>query len=107
MRKDLIQSEIDRILSIAASDSSVVRVFVFGSACALEQVHDESDLDVCIVQRTELKFFDRLAAWIDRIEPHIGVDLVVYTPEEFDDLRHSNYFVREEIEAKGELIYAA
>ena len=107
MRIDQIQCEVDRILSIAGDDSTVERIFIFGSACDPSRIHEESDLDLCIVQRTTLRFFDRLADWIDRIEPKVGLDLVVYTPEEFADLSHSNYFVREQIAAKGKQIYAA
>ena len=61
MRIDQIQCEVDRILSIAGDDSTVERIFIFGSACDPSRIHEESDLDLCIIQRTTLRFFDRLA----------------------------------------------
>jgi predicted nucleotidyltransferase len=107
MRAEVIQSEINRILEIANQDKSVVRVVLFGSSAQAGQIHEESDIDLCIVQNTALRFYDRLAEWIDRIQPQIGLDLVVYTPAEFSKLCDNNYFVSEQIAHKGIEIYAA
>jgi predicted nucleotidyltransferase len=107
MRAEVIQSEIKRILEIVNQDSSVARVVLFGSAAQPDQIHEESDIDLCIVQDTALRFYDRLADWIDRIQPQVGLDLVVYTPAEYSELSHDNYFVSEQIAHKGIEIYAA
>ena len=107
MRLVLIQSEIDRILKIAREDPTVERIFLFGSATRPETIHEESDIDLCIVQRTNRRFLDRLADWMDRLEPKAGLDLVVYTPEEFNSLRVSSEFVKKQIELNGKEIYAA
>ena len=72
-----------------------------------KQIHKESDIDLCIIQKTSLRFYDRLAEWINRIQPKIGLALVVYTPEEFDEMSQSNHFVRLEIAEKGREIYHA
>lgn len=107
MAENNIQAEIDRILSLIATDDSVDRVFLFGSASRPVDLHEGSDIDLCIVQKTDLRFYDRLAAWIDRLEPRIGLDLVVYTPEEFRQLMKDRHFVRSEVVAKGKEVYAA
>ena len=107
MRVESIHSELDRILSLVGLDPSVERVYLFGSAADDERIHEESDIDLCIVQHTDLRFYDRLAEWIDRIRPEIGLDLVVYTPEEFEQMKKQNYFVRSEIAQKGKEIYHA
>lgn len=107
MSVSLIKSEIKRILSLAGDESSVERVYLFGSAAKEVRLHDESDIDLCIVQRTTLPFYARLAEWIDRIQPELGLDLVVYTPEEFEEMQRNNHFVRSEITEKGKEIYHA
>lgn len=107
MRAESIKAEISRILGIVSQDPTVQRVLLFGSSAQPKQIHEDSDIDLCIVQNTSLRFYDRLADWIDRIEPRIGLDLVVYTPEEFSNLCHQNYFVSEQIAHKGKEIYAA
>ena len=107
MRKELISSELKRILALVACDVSVERVYVFGSSAHPDQLHEESDIDLCIVQETELRFYDRLADWIRRIQPQIGLDLVVYTPKEFEEMLQTNHFVRREIAEKGTELYHA
>lgn len=107
MREGIIKSELNKILSLVALDSSVERVYLFGSGVDPVQLHDESDIDLCIVQQTNRRFYDRLAEWIDRIQPEVGLDLVVYTPEEFEEMTRSNHFVRSEITQKGKEIYHA
>lgn len=109
MAVSLIQSELKRILSLVGDETTVERVYLFGSAAAADgaRLHDESDIDLCIVQRTNLPFYSRLAEWIGRIQPELGLDLVVYTPEEFEEMQRSNYFVRSEITEKGKEIYHA
>jgi predicted nucleotidyltransferase len=92
---------------LARRKDPVYLKFLFGSAVDAMQVHEESDIDLCIVQKTSLRFYDRLAKWIARIQPKIGLDLVVYTPEEFAEMSQSNHFVRSEIAEKGREIYHA
>lgn len=107
MNNRLIQSELKRICSLVANEPSVHDVYLFGSAVDEVNLHRESDIDLCIVQETEHRFFDRLAEWITRIQPKVGLDLVVYTPEEFEELLRDNYFVKVQIVEKGREIYHA
>lgn len=107
MYRELIQSELDRIVALVSEEPSVQRVFLFGSAVKPESLTEGSDLDICIVQKTERPFYDRLAEWILKIQPEVGLDLVVYRPEEFDQMIRENYFVRSEISEKGREIYHA
>ena len=37
--------------------------------------------------------------------PRVGVDVLVYTPREFEQLSQERAFLREEIVAKGKVIY--
>lgn len=107
MTSEEIQSELTRLLRIIRTDATVERVILFGSAVHPEKIHSQSDIDLCLIQRTDLRFYDRLAYWISRIQPRIGLDLVVYTPAEFEEMRETNYFIRREIEQNGRELYAA
>ena len=107
MSASLIQSELKRILSLVGDENTVERVYLFGSAADAVRLHDESDIDLCVVQRTNLPFYARLADWIGRIQPELALDLVVYTPEEFEEMQRNSYFVRSEITEKGKEIYHA
>jgi len=107
-RHEQISAELHRMLAIITAEPNVRRVIVFGSASNdSRQIHDWSDIDLCIVEDTELRFYDRLAAWIKRLQPRVGLDLVVYTPSEVEEMREQGDFFTREIEGKGRELYAA
>jgi hypothetical protein len=64
-----------------------------------------SDPDLIAIAGTKLPFFERLRLVFDWIAPVVGMDVLVYTPAEWDHLRETRLFVREEIEEKGRIIY--
>ena len=39
------------------------------------------------------------------LRPRVGVDILVYTPAEFERLSHERAFVRNEIVGKGKVLY--
>lgn len=107
-RYQQINDELKRLLAIIVAEPNVRRVIVFGSATGeRDQIHQWSDIDLCIVEDTDLRFYDRLAAWIKKLQPRIGLDLVVYTPSEVQDMREKSDFFTKEIESKGKELYAA
>ena len=48
---------------------------------------------------------DRTRQVLELLKPQVGVDVLVYTPKEFEQLSHERAFVRREIVTKGEIIY--
>lgn len=56
--------------------------YVFGSFVT-EQFDDQSDLDLILVADSNLPFLERFKDFSDLLELPIGLDLFVYTPEEF------------------------
>ena len=107
-RHEQISDELHRLLAIIAAEPNVRRVIVFGSAIGdRREIHEWSDIDMCIIEDTELRFYDRLAAWIKRLQPRVGLDLVVYTPSEVEEMRKQGNFFTWEIESKGRELYVA
>lgn len=81
------------------------RVYLFGSF-AHGTEDDLSDLDVVVIQRSQLPFMRRLLE-VGRVVPaDLGaVDLFVYTPDEFTAmLRDGNAFAEMVLE-EGRLVY--
>jgi predicted nucleotidyltransferase len=81
------------------------RVYLFGSWARGEQ--DElSDLDLVIIKRTSAPFFDRLRE-VGRLLPvgMGGVDVLVYTPDEFVAMQNEGNAFAEMIVEEGRLIY--
>ncbi|MFQ5793569.1 MAG: nucleotidyltransferase domain-containing protein [Candidatus Bipolaricaulia bacterium] len=102
-RKELLECELDRILNVLIRNYQPEKVLVFGSL-ARGEVGTWSDLDLIVIKRTQLRFLDRIAEVIELIDPHVGIDVLVYTPEEFEQLQERPSF-RDEVLTKGKVLY--
>jgi predicted nucleotidyltransferase len=103
-RKKLLDQEINRCVHLLTEHSSPEKVILFGTL-AKGQVHEWSDIDLVIVERTQLPFFQRIKKVRKLLQPRVGMDIMVYTPEEFDRLCSDRPFFKEEIIGKGEIVY--
>ena len=104
-RRDLLESELARYLDLLEAHYQPEAVLLFGSA-ASGDIHEWSDLDLIIVKETNERFLDRIKRVITLLEPQVGVDIIVYTPEELAQLSEERVFVRDEIIAKSRVLYA-
>ena len=60
---------------------------------------------MAIIKKTKKQFIDRLIEVGHLVDNRLAMDFLVYTPEEFKNMSESNYFVRDEIVAKGKVLY--
>jgi predicted nucleotidyltransferase len=102
-RKRLLERELARYLRLLAEHSDPEQVIVLGSL-ASGDIQPWSDIDLVIIEQTELSFWQRLQVR-KLLRPQVGTDILVYTPEEFERLRQERSFFREEILAKGVIVY--
>ncbi len=58
-----------------------------------------------VVQETDLPFIQRTRKLLEEFEPEVALDVLVYTPEEFAELVETRDFFRNEILAKGKVLY--
>ncbi len=103
-RRRMLAQELERFLVLLGTRSDVERVIVFGSYLTGE-IHAWSDLDLVIIQQTNSPFLHRLHQMRNLLRPRVGIDLLVYTPTEFEQLVRERAFVRDEILEKGKVIY--
>ena len=103
-RQQLLEQELARYVRLLTEHGDPEQVIVFGSL-ATGQIHAWSDIDLVIVERTNLPFWQRLRQTRRLLQAQVGTDILVYTPEEFDQLRRERPFFREEILAKGKVVY--
>lgn len=81
------------------------RIYLFGSWARGEQ-DDLSDLDIVVIKRTSLPFLERLREVAKYFPPKSGgVDVLVYTPEEFEAMRRDGNAFAEMIVEEGLLVY--
>ena len=97
-----------RILQLLAAlgPYQAERIYLFGSF-ALGEEDELSDLDVVVIKRTALPFLERLRE-VGRLLPADfgGVDVLVYTPEEFAEMLANGNAFAEMIAEEGCVIYA-
>jgi predicted nucleotidyltransferase len=79
------------------------RIILFGSHAA-GTADEESDIDLIVVYETDKRFLDRLSELYTAWRLPKGVDILAYTPVEYEDLVASRRFVREAVSG-GTVLY--
>ncbi|KPL03709.1 MAG: hypothetical protein AMJ73_05565 [candidate division Zixibacteria bacterium SM1_73] len=103
-RKEILEAELKRIKNqFPALD--VQKVILFGSL-ATGKVGKSSDLDLIIIKRSDKKFLDRMDEFYEKLNPKVSLDIMVYTPEEFERMRQTNPFIKRVIR-EGKILYEA
>ena len=103
-RRALLERELNRWLPLLIAHEQPNKIILFGSYCT-GQMSEWSDLDMVIVKSTQAPFLDRTRQVLALLKPRVGVDVLVYTPQEFEQLSQERAFLRQEILAKGKVIY--
>jgi len=103
-RRRLLESELARYLPLLHAEYQPERVLLFGSL-ATGEVGAWSDIDLVIIKQTTQRFLDRTKHVMRLLRPKVGVDILVYTPEEFDQLCRERPFFHTEILEKGRVLY--
>lgn len=91
-RERRLRAELDRIVQKLA-DLGVHKVILFGSL-ARGVVGQTSDVDLIVVYDTSEPFATRLNAFYTAVQPRMAVDLLVYTPQEWERMQTTSSFAR-------------
>ena len=68
------------------------RIYLFGSY-ARGEADEDSDVDLVVLKQTALPFLDRLREAAACLDPDWPVDVLVYTPAEWEQMQeHGNAF---------------
>lgn len=103
--KSELETELQGIVARLVQRYHPVCVILFGSL-ARGEVGEWSDIDLCMINDTELPFLQRLHEARLVAAAHEAMDIVVYTPGEWQEmLRQGNYFVRDEILGAGRVLH--
>ena len=104
-RQELLESELSRIVKVLKEKYHPEKIILFGSF-ANGKLHEWSDIDIAIIKDTKERFIDRLHAVSSLTRPSVGVNFIVYTPKEAQDMIDRNhYFFIDEILKKGKVLY--
>ncbi len=91
-RRRRLEDELGRIVA-ALPGLGVQRAIVFGSA-GRGDVRGQSDLDLILIADSREPFSERCARFYGALTPSLGLDLLVYTPQEFEELRARPFLTR-------------
>jgi len=80
------------------------KVILFGSH-ARRSYDQYSDVDLIIIKKTKKRFLDRIKEVLFIIKPHYSIDILVYTPEEFERMVSKRNPFIEFVIKEGKVIY--
>jgi predicted nucleotidyltransferase len=80
------------------------RVILFGSH-AKGSSDSYSDIDLIVIKKTKKAFLDRLKEVIGVIKPNFAMDILVYTPQEFQRMLAEGNSFLEFVVKEGKVVY--
>ena len=100
-----LAAALEHIMHVLTTQYQPEKVILFGSMAG-GTVGEWSDIDLVIIKETPLPFLQRLKEVALLCLAPVGVDYLVYTPEEFEQMMaENNPFIVKEIIGKGKILY--
>jgi predicted nucleotidyltransferase len=100
-----LEQELHRMSEILIREYQPEKLILFGSV-AQGDIHEWSDLDLVVIKKTEKPLLERTEEVLRLIRPKVGLDVLVYTPEEVEEMvADRRVFVLDEIIYKGAVAY--
>ena len=104
-RRGALRAELERIVRVLVEQYDPECIILYGSF-AHGDIHEWSDLDLCVIKRTEKRFIERLEEVGLLTLPRVGCQILVYTPKELEAVQQQgHYFFVDEILGKGRVLY--
>jgi uncharacterized protein len=103
-RNSVLKTEFKRILDIITGEYKPEKVILFGSF-AEDEIHEWSDIDMLIIKETALRPVERCIELTKLVEPKVGIDFFIYTPDEYKNLLSERYSFLINIVKKGKVVY--
>lgn len=104
VRKKLLDQELSRCLDVLKTKGNPEKVILFGTM-AKGGVHEWSDIDLVVVEESPLPFYQRLRQFRKLLRPQVAMDVIVYTPDEFENMRKERAFIKDEVIDNGKVLY--
>jgi predicted nucleotidyltransferase len=102
-REILLRNEFEKIIEILKKEYEPQQIILFGSLNS-GRIREWSDIDLIVIKETGKSFFDRIKEVLLLVKPKVGLDVLIYTPREFDEIKQRLFF-KEEILKNSKVIY--
>jgi len=99
----IMDPKIVRILTLL-KEYNPEKVILFGSQ-AKNSCDSYSDIDLVIIKKTEKRFLDRIKEVFKVIKPNFAIDILVYTPDEFQKMLSEGNPFLEHVLKEGKVIH--
>lgn len=86
-----LQSEVKHYISIIKEKYNPEKILLFGSL-ANGEVHQWSDIELVLIKDTNKPFSERMKEVLLLIKPKVDIKILVYTPEEFEQMKQRKFF---------------
>ncbi|MBE3519241.1 MAG: nucleotidyltransferase domain-containing protein [Firmicutes bacterium] len=103
-RRARLELELQRMTALFPQ-MGVKKAILFGSL-ARGDVTESSDINLILIKDTTKKLSDRLEEALLTLDPRVSLDVLVYTPEEFEDLLETTPLLQDAVR-EGRVIYEA
>jgi predicted nucleotidyltransferase len=88
-----MKASVTRIVEVLSAMPDVQKVSLFGSY-ARGRTDLFTDLDVLVIMKTDKSFIDRLRMLYSTLAVPVDMDLLCYTPEEFESIKERPFLKR-------------
>ena len=105
-RKSRLETELPEIVRSIVECGGVKKIILFGSL-AENRVGPDSDIDLFVIQETELRYLDRLDVALRRLDSFVALDLIIFTPTEVERAGSDPTGDLAQILTKGRVLYEA
>lgn len=103
-RKKSLLEELDRIVEVIKAQYGPEKIVLFGSLAGGE-VHEWSDIDLLVIKNTAKRPIERNIELFKLIQPKMGIDFFIYTPEEYEYLLKEKFSFLLNILKTGKTVY--
>lgn len=95
---------IEEIKNLIITKFDPEKVILFGS-CSKGNMDKNSDIDLFIVKKTNLDFHHRIMEANDVIPHTFPVDIIAYTPEEYEKYKDNKWSFLYRVVREGKVLY--
>ena len=103
--RERLEAELQRCVEVLVREYRPQRILLFG-ALAQGRVHEYSDIDLIVIKETDKPFFDRIWEVLRLLKSTEALDILVYTPEEWQEIQ-TRFFFEKEVLPKSKVLYDA
>lgn len=100
----MADADVQRVVDELVKNYKPEKVILFGSRVS-GKTHEWSDVDLVVIKKTNKKFRDRIGEALHVVPHDLPIDIIVYTPEEFEEMKIKSWFIKKEVVEKGRVVY--